>query len=51
MWQVKIHSLVLEEDFRKINHHDQALILKTIYKKLSLSPQEYGEKLKYPIIG
>ena len=39
MWQVKIHKLVMEEDFERINKHDQQIILKTIYKKLSVDPE------------
>lgn len=44
-WKVKIHRLVLSEDFKGINPPDQKTILKAIHKKLSLSPQEYGRPL------
>ena len=45
MWQIKIHRLVIEEDFKKIDFHQQRHILKTIRKKLSLTPQSYGKAL------
>ena len=46
MWQVKIHPLVVSEDLKKITQADREIILKTIYKKLSLDPQQYGDQLK-----
>lgn len=51
MWQIKIHHLVIDEDFKKINKHDQSIILKTIYKKLSVSPEEYGSPLRNELKG
>lgn len=45
MWQVKIHRLVLEEDFKSITPHEQKHLLKTIHKKLSLDPEAYGKPL------
>jgi mRNA interferase RelE/StbE len=51
MWKIKIHHLVLEEDFRKINKHDQSIILKTIYKKLSIKPEKYGTPLRNKLKG
>jgi len=51
MWQIKIHNLVLKEDFKKIDPPTQKLILKTIFKKLSIDPEGYGEKLKYGLKG
>ncbi len=47
MWQVEIHPLVFEEDFKKISKSDQSRIIKSIYKKLTISPLEYGK----PLIG
>lgn len=41
----------MEEDFRKINKHDQFIILKTINKKLSVDPEGYGEGLKHGLKG
>lgn len=46
MWQIKIHRLVIEEDFKKISKHDRSIILKTIYKKLSIAPEKYGSPLR-----
>jgi mRNA interferase RelE/StbE len=51
MWQVQIHKLVMEEDFKRINKHDQLIILKTINKKLSVDPEGYGEGLKQGLKG
>lgn len=46
MWQIKIHRFVIEEDFKKINEYDRSIILKTIYKKLSIAPEKYGSPLR-----
>ena len=51
MWQIKIHRLVVEEDFKKINKHDLHIILKTIYKKLSIAPEKYGSPLRSELKG
>ncbi len=51
MWQIKIHRLVLDEDFKKVSKKDQSLILKTIYKKLSTAPKEYGTPLRHELKG
>lgn len=51
MWKIKIHHLIIHEDFKKINKKDQSGILKTIYKKLGRSPQEYGSPLRYELKG
>ncbi|MBU4446172.1 type II toxin-antitoxin system RelE/ParE family toxin [bacterium] len=51
MWQIKIHRLVVEEDFNKINKHDRHIILKTIYKKLSIAPEKYGSPLRSELKG
>ena len=51
MWQIKIHRFVLDEDFKKINKKDQSIILKTIYKKLSMAPKEYGAPLRHELHG
>ncbi|MBL7130500.1 MAG: type II toxin-antitoxin system RelE/ParE family toxin [Candidatus Omnitrophica bacterium] len=45
MWQIKIHRLVLEEDFKKIPPSQQKLIIKRIKKKLTIDPQAYGKPL------
>ena len=46
MWQVKIHRLVLEDDFKAISVSDQKTILQTIQKKLTVDPQHYGQPLR-----
>lgn len=51
MWRIKIHHLVIDEDFKKINKHDRSIILKTIYKKLSISPEKYGSPLRNELKG
>ncbi|MCK4336822.1 MAG: type II toxin-antitoxin system RelE/ParE family toxin [Candidatus Aminicenantes bacterium] len=51
MWKIKVHHLVVHEDFKKINKKDQSIILKTIYKKLGTSPQEYGSPLRHELKG
>jgi mRNA interferase RelE/StbE len=51
MWQVKINPAVLTEDFKKVSRLDRMLILKTIYKKLSFAPQEYGAPLRGNLYG
>lgn len=51
MWQIKIHRLVLEEDFKKITAFKQKIILKAIKKKLSLNPQGYGKPLSGEFSG
>ncbi len=51
MWKVSIHRLVIDEDFKKINAHDQSIILKTIRKKLSTAPEKYGSPLRHDLKG
>ncbi|MCK5580828.1 MAG: type II toxin-antitoxin system RelE/ParE family toxin [Candidatus Omnitrophica bacterium] len=51
MWQIKIHPLVVSEDFKKINKKNQSVILKTIYKKLSASPEQFGVPLRSNLKG
>lgn len=51
MWRIKIHHFVIDEDFKKINKHDQSLIIKTIYKKLSVAPEKYGSPLRSELKG
>ncbi|MBU0467484.1 MAG: type II toxin-antitoxin system RelE/ParE family toxin [Candidatus Omnitrophica bacterium] len=51
MWRIRIHKLVLEEDLKKIPQKDRSKIIKTIYKKLSFSPKDYGSPLKYQLKG
>jgi mRNA interferase RelE/StbE len=51
IWKVKIHRLVLSEDFKSISHPDQKIILRDINKKLSLDPQNYGKPLAGELKG
>lgn len=51
MWKIQIHRLVIEEDFKKISEKDRSLILKTIYKKLTMAPEKYGSPLRFPLKG
>ena len=46
MWQVKIHPLVIKDDFKGIPPNEQKIIIRTLHKKLSLDPQAYGEPLR-----
>ncbi|MCK4859526.1 MAG: type II toxin-antitoxin system mRNA interferase toxin, RelE/StbE family [Candidatus Omnitrophica bacterium] len=47
IWKVKIHRLILSEDFKSITHSEQKRILKDIHKKLTIAPFEQGK----PLIG
>ena len=51
VWKIKIHRLVLSEDFDSISHPDQKIILKDIRKKLTLDPKAYGEPLVRELKG
>lgn len=51
MWQVKVHHSVVKEDFKEINKHDRLVIIRTVYKKLSLSPEKYGSRLRGELKG
>lgn len=46
MWSIKIHPLVLKEDFKNIDRSHQHLILRAIRKKLINSPDVFGEPLR-----
>ena len=45
MWDVIVHKLVLTEDFEKIDPSSERLILKSIHKKLTHDPENYGSSL------
>ena len=51
MWQIKIHPLVLEVDFKTIPRPQQKAILKAIQKKLTIDPQNYGQPLRGEFSG
>ena len=44
--KIKIHPLVLKEDFKKINPPLRKKILATIEQRLSSNPKKYGEPLR-----
>ena len=51
MWQIKIHRLVIEEDFKKIPSLDQKQILISIQKKIFVDPEAYGKPLRGEFSG
>lgn len=51
IWNIKIHKLVLSEDFKSISHPERSTILKTIRKKLSIDPKGYGKPLTGSLKG
>lgn len=51
IWKIKIHKLVLSEDFRTIPPPDQKIILRDIRKKLNLDPKAYGKPLSGELKG
>ncbi len=51
IWKIRIHRLVLSEDFKSINPYDQRMILRDIRKKLSLEPKSYGKPLSGELKG
>lgn len=50
-WRIKIHKLVLSEDFKAIGPSEQKIIFKNIRKKLSLDPKGYGKPLSGELKG
>ena len=44
-WEVIIHPLVFQEDFKKVGHAAQKKIIKTIRKKLTADPKAFGRPL------
>ncbi len=51
VWKIKLHKLVLSEDFKTIGFSDQKIIFKDIRKKLSLDPKGYGKPLLQELKG
>jgi len=51
MWTVRLHRLVLEEDFQDIDSGARKRILKAIQKKLTLNPNHYGQSLRGGLHG
>lgn len=51
VWTVKIHKLVLSEDFKSISSENQRFIFQNIRKKLTLDPLNYGKSLTGELKG
>ena len=51
MFKVLIDELVLKKDFKKIDKIGQQRIIKTIRKKLTLRPKEFGKPLAGDLKG
>lgn len=51
MYTVLIDELVLEEDFTSIDKPEQQRIIKTIRKKLTTGPENFGEALSGNLKG
>jgi mRNA interferase RelE/StbE len=51
MYQVLIDERIFTEDFKKIDHTDQQLIIKAVRKKLTAEPEKYGQPLKGNLKG
>lgn len=45
-WTVVVHPLVVAEDFPRLDHGARSKILKAIRKKLTASPEQFGEPLR-----
>ena len=51
MYAIAIDELVFKEDFKGIDKSDQQKIIKSIRKKLTISPERYGNPLKGELKG
>ena len=51
VWTVKIHKLILSEDFKSISQENQRFILRHIRKKLTVDPLNYGKPLTGELKG
>ena len=51
MYKVVIDTLVFEKDFKKIDKANQIRIIKTIRKKLTTKPKEFGRPLAGDLKG
>lgn len=51
MFKVLIDELVLKKDFKKIDTTGQQRIIKTIRKKLTIKPKEFGKPLAGDLKG
>lgn len=50
-WEVLIHPLIFEEDFKKVDHSQQQKIIKAIRKKLGTDPKLFGAPLRGNLHG
>jgi len=51
MFKVLINELVVEKDFKKVDKTNQIRIIKTIRKKLTFKPKEFGKPLAGDLKG
>ncbi len=51
MFKVLIDELVFKKDFKRIDKTDQRRIIKTIRKKLTTKPKEFGKPLAGDLKG
>lgn len=51
MWRVRVHRLVIEEDFKKIPEKKCSEIVKTVFKKLGTNPEQFGAPLRHELKG
>jgi mRNA interferase RelE/StbE len=51
MWQVDIHPLVWEEDFKRLDPPARQQITKAIRAKLTTNPTAFGKPLAEPLRG
>ncbi len=51
MFKVVIDELVFKKDFKRIDRADQQRIIKTIRKKLTAKPKEFGKPLAGELKG
>lgn len=51
MYRIVFDELVLRKDFKKIDLQDQKKIVKTIRKKLTTRPKDFGRRLRGELRG
>ena len=51
MWQVQIHPLVWEEDFKRFDPQIRQQIVKALRAKLATQPTHFGKPLVGPLKG
>jgi mRNA interferase RelE/StbE len=50
-YSLRYHPLILQEDFKRIDRPQQQRLLKTIEKKLTTRPDQYGQPLRGALQG